>query len=207
MFDKLETRTREVADYFLNWDYPSMCVSGVFEELGNDITTQKALAILLEGKFIMMGEIGTTGKVHSKYFALVNPDTNKEMQNEICFNYPDSHVYGNWFTDISLEEKLTHSKEDKIIRDRLYELEINGLVHWRYVFEVEECLENYKYICVNHGNQLLKCEQCRDFTRKLKALVNAGDLDLKEIEKEIFANHVQPWKKERGKKIESRISN
>ena len=151
-----------------------------------------------------MGHIGNAKSIYGRYFSLVNPETNEEMEAEMCFNFYDSHVYGNWFYDPT-RHNFERTPEEKIILDRLYELAENGLINNRYVWEIQECMDHFKYICVKHRNQLLKCEECRDFTRKLKLLINAGDLDYLEVEKEIFANHVVPWK--RGKKIEPPINN
>ncbi|MGH7885665.1 MAG: hypothetical protein ACRENO_08235, partial [Thermodesulfobacteriota bacterium] len=82
----LEKRIREIADYFMNWDYPSRSAVDVIEELGNDILTLKALAVLQGGNFITMGHIGNAKSVYGKYFSLVNPETNQEMEAEMCFN-------------------------------------------------------------------------------------------------------------------------
>ncbi len=207
MEQKLQKRVKELFEYFLDWEYPSRSFVDVMEKIGTDKLTLNALAALNEAKIITMGQHSDNDSPYCKYFSLVNPDTFEEMQSECCYNYPDSHVYGNWFTTLSLKDQLHHSPEEQIIIDRLNELQRDDLISLEYAFGVRESLEAYKYICVNHGNQLLKCEECRDFTRRLKILVNAGDLDLQEIEKEIFANHVQPWKKERGQKIESTTSN
>lgn len=179
-----EKQFRKIADYLFKREYPSVSFMGLVNKFGNTQSTMKALAMLQSGNMIKLNK--------DKHVSLTSiqilDQHGKEIPNEMIDTYPTSETCFIWFKDYQSEDrKHCFDHLETIVKEKI-----------PYVKDCPKCLNEWgSHRCLAHNQSLIFCEQCKQQSKKLRALV-CNELTFEQMERLVIDEHKKDLRKRRG---------